>query len=192
MPSWVTLAEAKAALGETSSANDAELVSFIDAACQAVDRDFGPIGPQQRTEWLDGGDSTIVLQRAPVASVTSVTEYAATTPQILTQQEIDSGTFDDYGYRINTTTGILTRTNSNGGTVWFATKVKVVYTAGYSTIPDDAKRGTLELIRHLWETQRGKLVAAPGYDDTPVQLGATYSLPNRVAELLLPFRMPRI
>jgi hypothetical protein len=59
--------------------------------------------------------------------------------------------------------------------------VSVDYVAGRTSIPADLAHAVLELVRHLWTTQRGSIRRSGTDDYVP---GAGFSMPNRVREML--------
>lgn len=76
--------------------------------------------------------------------------------------------------------------------------VDVTYTVGFDPLPADIKLGVMEMVRHLWSTQRGNatnggaradMLGVAGEPTTAAGMAA-YSLPNRVKELLAPY-MPQ-
>jgi hypothetical protein len=92
-------------------------------------------------------------------------------------------------YRIGS--GTLYATNSYGYWTGGFNNIKVTYVAGYVNPPMSAKQGVLEIIRHLWQTQRGA-INVMGRTQTGDELytGSTYSLPRRAMELLDPTSFP--
>jgi len=70
--SFLTLADVKAQLNITTTANDAELQTFVDAAIAVVERLAGVVDPRAITEVAHcrGGRSLMLMTR-PVLSVTS-------------------------------------------------------------------------------------------------------------------------
>jgi hypothetical protein len=55
-------------------------------------------------------------------------------------------------------------------------------------MPAPVRLATLELVRHLWDTQRGPAVGS--LDDAPTpRVGTSYAVPNRVTELLAPYML---
>ena len=57
--------------------------------------------------------------------------------------------------------------------------------------PPAAAQGVLEILRHLWETQRGAVsVLRRGAADSDFYSTPTYSLPRRAMELLDPLSLP--
>jgi len=124
------LADVKNYLGETGSDHDALLEALIDRVSEAVETYCGRRFKQETvTEYHDGrGRSRLALRRRPVASVTSLhddLDRAYTDEEIVDPDdytfypdegivELDAGVFQD-GLR----------------------NVKVVYVAGYATVPAD-------------------------------------------------------
>jgi hypothetical protein len=69
--------------------------------------------------------------------------------------------------------------------------VSVTYVAGYVNPPMAAKQGVLEIIRHLWQTQRGAMnVMGRNQTGDEFYPASTYSLPRRAMELLDPVSLP--
>lgn len=171
----VSLAEAKRHLNITSTTSDEELRAFIAAAQDAGERYTGRVfGRRSIVETHDGGSAAIVLAGIPVVSVTTVVE--------------DGTTLTAADYVAHLTAAVLYRA---AGTTWDNSDpqtVVVTYVAGYAQQPPTDRQGVLEMVRHMWETQRGSMATFPRGDDyTP---GAGYSIPNRVAELWNLNRMP--
>lgn len=67
------------------------------------------------------------------------------------------------------------------GNEWIATRVA-------DTTPAPVRLATLELIRHLWDSQRGPQSTPLSGDDIVTASGVGYAVPNRVLELLGPYR----
>lgn len=184
----ITLAEAKTHMNIDVATWDTEIQAFIDSVTAVVENVTGPMTDQTFTEYFDGGGAYVVLGRVPVISVTSVTEYAGTTGTTITAQNIAATTANDY--LLNTATGIMRRMSSGAPTLFTSgtQNLVVVYHAGYATVPDAVKLATKELVRILYDqTQLGG--AAPGpADEFGVGTGPGYLIPNRIKELLAPYR----
>lgn len=170
--SVLLLADAKAYLNIASSTSDAELQTFIDAAEAAIGARCGSLAPAVRTSRVAGnGSTTLLLPTCPVASLTAVTpsEGAAVIMGDL---------------HLNTDSGVVTR---NDGTGFAARYYDVTYSAGLTSVPGDLLLAVKELVRHLWETQRGAGVRPGSQPEAP---GASYAFPYRVRELIAPFETP--
>lgn len=69
--------------------------------------------------------------------------------------------------------------------------ISVTYVAGYANPPMSAKQGVLEIIRHLWTSQRGAMnVMGRQLTGDELYSTPTYSLPRRAMELLDPVSLP--
>jgi len=92
-------------------------------------------------------------------------------------------------YRIGS--GTLYATNSYGYFTQGMNNISVTYVAGFVKPPMAAKQGVLEIIRHLWQTQRGSInVMSRTNSGDEFYSSPTYSLPRRAMELLDPTSLP--
>jgi hypothetical protein len=175
----VSLSEVKDHLNmaPTRLESDDELRAFINSATAAIEARVGPLTRRQVTETHNGGVSGILLNSPPALSVTSVTENGTTV--------------SPSGYRLSPGGGVLTRVNGYTKSVWtdgFA-NVTVTFTAGRTSIPADIRQAVLELVRHLWTTQRGQ---QGNRRQDEFIAGQGYTMPNRVLELIAPYELPGI
>ena len=170
--SVVTLAEAKTHLNITATTNDTELQAFIDRAEAALGQRVGPLGPISKTERVPGWRTVLRLSFTPVISLTTVTSVEGTQVPVGQLTALSGGRveFTQVGY--------------------FPSRFyDVTYQAGRSTLPDDLKLAVLELVRHLWGTQRGGSVrpgSAPSDAMSNTIPGAAYLFPFRVEQLIAP------
>lgn len=175
----LTLPEVKTHLNLTSTRHDDELTEFIGRAEAAVSQRVGPLESTEVTERVDGRGTSLVLSQAPALSLTSVAPAGG--------EPLDTS-----GLRLDRAAGTV---EHDGGGGWFpAARYDVTYTAGRATVPADLRLATLELLRHLWATQRGNAPtsagALPNAGETevlsPAETGAAFSYPWRVEQLLAP------
>jgi hypothetical protein len=167
----LSLSDLKAFLNKTDDSDDDELVAMIDRAQAILTPRIGPLEPTTYTE-LYTGPGPIVLRRYPVLSVTSVT---------------DGGNVVSDSY-LDVDSGVLYGTYSS----WPARSVSVTYVAGRDLLPADLETALLELVRHLWTSQRGGgslRPTFPGEDAPQQQPGSGYLLPYRVESLIEPYRL---
>ena len=184
--SVVALADAKTHLNEQSTANDAEIQTFIDTAEAAVAAKIGALTVVSiPSEQVRGCGYWLRLSKFPVASLTSVTPVGSgATPLDITTLTVSPDALRLVEFTF-------------GG--WFGARwYTVAYTAGRavstSTFPDIYK-GILELVRHLWMTQRGSAAAGARYSGHGTALdtmnaatpGAAYLWPARVLQILEPY-----
>lgn len=197
MTALVSLDDVKSELNKTSTTDDAELEDYIGRASAILlnhpeYRVADAAGVTSYTQdWTLGGN-VIVLDHLPVVAVTSVTEYVGGTGTVLASEPITTAAFTGYGYRLDSESGILTRLSGGYPTGWLGA-VRVVYTAGLSSVPDDVRDAALNLVRHLWETQRGGgagrpvVPLDPDFASAPAGV-SSYLLPHRVMEALAAYR----
>jgi len=185
----VGLAEVKNHLNisATDTTLDEELRRFIDAGSDLAEAYVGQVLGRRTfsNEYYDGGAEFIRIRNPKAISITSVYENGS----LLSS----SNYYLDYTgqrlYRIGS--GTLYAQNSYGYWAQGFNTVLMTYVSGYVNPPMAAKQGVLEIIRHLWQTQRGSMnvmgrqLAGDELYSTP-----TYSLPRRAMELLDPVSLP--
>lgn len=193
----VTLAEAKTALvGVTSSSRDALLSRYITAVSARLDELCGPILTRAVTELHDGGGWRLQLNQPPLYDVTSVTEYASTSAQVLTVET--NASKPSYGYIATTGMSAEIRRRAGGGDAVFTSgrrNVVVEYRAGrfesVSAVTDVFKLPALVFLEHVWRRQEGggsETYGPPiGLTDTGIP---SFGVPNVVADLLAGERRP--
>lgn len=175
--STLLLADAKSYLNITSATHDVELQEFIDTAESAIAKRCGPLASTVTTRRVRGG-SALVLPVTPVIDLTSVTDVVSGATETIADLLVTPG-------------GVVERLHGGGFTArWY----DVVYNAGRASVPDDLLLGVKELLRHLWETQRGtSRTASPRSDAASNTVpGAAYLFPFRVEQLIEPYVQPGI
>lgn len=178
----LTLDEAKAQLDIDSTAHDVELQAYIDGLTAVIERHVGPVENRTVTETINGHGTTLCLTRIPVVSLTSLTPVL-TGGQAITVPEV----------AVDQTTGVIRRLNGAAfcGGPWTA-----AYTAGRGSVPPTINLAARMLLQHLWRTQYGAsrgLGSIGGADDFSVTEpipGFGYAVPNRVLQLLEPYKLP--
>jgi hypothetical protein len=171
----------------TASANENEVRRFIDASTDLAETYVGQVlGRRTFTnELYDGGTEFIRIRNPKAISITSVTENGLAI-------SASNYVLDYTGqrlYRIGS--GTLYATNSYGYWTQGMNNVSITYVAGYVNPPMSAKQGVLEIIRHLWQTQRGAInVMSRTQSGDELYSTPTYSLPRRAMELLDPTSFP--
>lgn len=171
----VSLADAKLFLGITDTADDDELTAMLGRAEAVLTARVGPLEPVTVTDEKHTGPGPIVLKRWPVLSVsTASTGYGEVTDLDL---DVDAGVL--YG----TFSSAIRR------------DVTVTYQAGRYPLPADLEAAVLELLRHLWSSQRvpgTRRAFAGDPDERTLQGVSTYLLPYRVQTLIEPHLVPRL
>ena len=176
--SAVSLAEVKAFLDITNTVDDSELESFIDRAEAIIAKRVGPLSPVPVVDEIHTGPGPILLKRFPVISVSSATSSGLAVTDV--DADLDAGVVH--------------------GTFSSARRaVKVSYVAGRDVLPEDLVAAVLELVDHLWKSQRVPGTRAPGFQgyggdsgDTNAPAGSGYLLPYRVQSLIEPYIVPAV
>lgn len=172
-----------------ASANQEEIRRFVDAAQDLAENYIGAVlGRRTITDELyDGNVDHLRLRNPRAISITSVYEQGTLLDS--SQYEIDPT-----GQRLyRLTTSSLSSTAYGAYGYWAAgvNSVKVTYVAGFAVTPPSVQQGVLEIVRHLWQTQRGvtNVMSRTGSGDD-FYTAPTYSLPRRAMELLDPASLP--
>lgn len=168
--SVLTLPDAKAYLNITGTTSDGELQTFVDTAEARLSQEIGPLSAVTVTKRVASAQNFLLLPVAPAKSLTTINDVRASELVDLSLVTLDGDA------------GIVYYTD--GSTLFRSPAYDVTYEAGWTTVPEDVMFAIKELVRHLWETQRGpNLRREP---DGPPAMG--YALPNRVLEMIAPYR----
>jgi hypothetical protein len=181
--SIISTAEAKAHLNQSSSTpvtDDDELRNFLMAATEVVESKIGPCVRRSVTERVNEGGRVLALSKFPVLSVESVTSVWSGGPSWTAAQLIWDGD-----------AGIV---HQNLWWPFWYGPWTVAYTVGRLAVAERHLHAAKELLRHLWETQRGAQQAPPlaGEEIFTSTTGWTFSVPRRVTELLSDDAVPSI
>jgi hypothetical protein len=183
---FISLAEGKEYLNLQDTADDDELLAYLETACNlaetVADRTFART-TQVDTISSNGCESTLHLTKRPVLSVTTVTERGTT---------LTANT----GYAYDPTYGHLYRMSAayERGTWAAGTRSNVVtYVAGYAIIPPAVRQATLSILRHLWDTQRTRPGSGrPARSDEYQVPGTNWFIPNKARDVLFDLRVPLV
>lgn len=193
----LSLAEGKVAVGIDSgdTTQDTPLAAKITAVSRRLDQAVGPVVQRTVTgEVHRGGTSMIRVRRYPVTSFTTVTEYDATTPQVLTAEDYDTQPSAGYWAEPwDTTTapysGRLHRRASGSSWTfpWGPEAIRVTYVAGRAanTAAVDAifKEGAAIMLKNSWRPLEAGTQLV-GEFDVPAQNFPRFGVPNYVRDLL--------
>jgi hypothetical protein len=169
----ISLADAKKQLNidASATADDVELQGYIDAVTGPVEQQLGyAVEPRTVTERITvrGSASTVTLGTAPVLAVVSAT---ADDGQTWTPDDLD----------------VLDPWTGDVEASWpsFTGRVTFVYRVGLSPVPPHVRLGSLIIVQHLWETQRGVMggVQFSGDNDS-WNPSYGFAIPRRAQELL--------
>jgi len=172
----VSLAEAREQCRTYSTDDDALLQRYIRVASAQCERRTQIWRRQTFTVAKNGGGAFIRLQR-PVISITSVTESGVAVAST--------------GWTLDSDLGLLYRGDSGSYQRWECGRanVAVEYVAGASdgVIPDEIRQGILQLVEHLWNTQRGGSNLPRNNGGADYSLPAGFTVPNAVLEQWRPW-----
>ena len=169
MADLITLAEAKTHLNIRDSSTDAELTTFVTVSSDLVEEKANRTWRDTSVvEYHTGGTNELLLYRSPVKTITSIVDQGTTIPST--------------EYRLIPETGRVIR--NYVPFVGLAGEVVVTYTAGITTVPELVKHATREVLRHLWQTQRGSQGGRSPLAGDDYVASSGFSVPNRVAELI--------
>lgn len=172
----LSLTDAKIHLNITVATFDAELTAFIAAAESAIGKKVGPLEAVARTVRVRPVGRALIV-RPPLATLTSVTDSSGVALTVA-------------NLHFATASGVITYSDGQSFTArWY----DVVHTHGWASCPSDLVLAVKELVRHLFDTQRGP-ARRPGStaSDTVANTvpGAPYVFPFRVTQLLAPYVLP--
>jgi hypothetical protein len=195
---WLELEAAKDHLNlGSSSTNDEELGRFLRRTERALTRRCGHVALSDPiTKQFHGNERRTTLRADITALPVGVVITVRAGGGVVPAADVETGTAgwyfeDDTDQRV----GIFRHSRGTFG----SGPASVQYRAGHEQVPEDLELASLELLRHLWKTQRGSLVTRPGMrgekadgiseeDATP----KGFTWPKRVLELAEPFFLPRV
>lgn len=156
--------------------NDEELRFHLDTASRVVESYVGPVARRTITETVSGSGGTLILNHAPVISLTSVTSALGY-----------SGTYDVAGMYLDAEAGIV-RYGATGLT--WAYPVTVTYVAGRTIVDPRIRMAVLDLIRMNWRAQQGGGRSAFDTDAEGNEIRLGYFVPRSVRDSLSDLLMP--
>lgn|SRR5574339_74072 len=141
---WVTLADLKEHLDISDTDKDSFLTNILNAAWEMAKNYIGyDLNDTVYTEDYDGdGTNELLLKKWPIISITSIKDD--------TDRTFGSDTvIDSTDYLFDADTGLVTLFQGQGVFTSGRGNIRVVYTAGYTSIPYDAQRGLIMLASWL-------------------------------------------
>lgn len=191
----LSLTEAKTALQLSLTTHDTEVAAFVTAVSLRLDAVAGPVVHRTITgELHNGGRSFIRPKFTPVSSVTSVTEYVATTATSLTAEANDTKPAAAFLLDNEWTHNVrIIRRTSGADSVFPAGRrnIAVTYVAGRAAntaaVPELFKRAAALCLQHLWRPSAGGWAQSQAFDGGPqvaVSPVPGWFLPRAVLEVL--------
>lgn len=169
VPYIISLADAKAQLNSTSTINDEELRTYVEATTGVIERHLGmAVVRRTRTE-EHVVHSGLVLNWTPVVSLTSVALVDGTYTWNVADLHVSPA-------------GVVT---APLGVAPYG-HVTVSYIAGPAVVQEEYALAARIIVQHLWQTQRPDRGAGnrPSLNDSMGYQQAGFSIPNRAVELL--------
>lgn len=149
----------------------------IESASYTLYSGFGEPGC-----WVVDGGQRVLLPVRPLTAITSIYDD----PDLLTYGSAYLVTSTDYSYDAVTGTIFLLPTRSHGAFSSVQRAVRVICTAGYTTIPDPIREACILTCQAWWVRRR-----AGATQEAPATPEASSALPGPVRELLDPYALPR-
>lgn len=186
----LSLDEGKRALNIplADTTQDVEVASYITAVSRRIDDMCGPVVIRTVTgETHRGGAPTIFPRNAPVAAITSVTEYAGTTAQVLTAETNAAKTANDYS--VDSDGYVIYRRSTGSDSVFPAGRSNVVITyeagryANTAAVDPLFKQAAAVFLSHLWKFEQGQGSATFGGPTEGLGI-PSFGTPNAVRDLL--------
>jgi hypothetical protein len=178
MADLVSLAEVKAVLQITDTANDAALNFAISAASNAALRFMG-WDPRLRTvtEYFDGNNRNfLALNQTPIRNISSLVVDA-------TCQPLDPSQFYWDDYSVYLTCGAFWRASKN---------VQVTYTGGYDPLPAEIGLAVIQITTAMWTgIQADQNATGESYAGVMSQQfwgSGPGSIPPQAKSLLMPYQ----
>lgn len=167
----ISLADAKAQLNITTTAQDGELADLIDSLTTDIEYVVGPVIPRPCTETLAINGTSFALSNYPAVSLTSIT---AASPYFIAPPLAD--------LQLDGATGMVYRTSG----VWIYGRFIAVYQAGLASIPPAVNEAARIVLQHQWDTQHNPAANRPVAfgEQMSVVPGMAYAIPDRAAEKL--------
>ena len=180
MADLITLQTYKDAEGLSTPKEDLKIEALIPSVSQLVKtycgNTFVDFYSSNKTETFNIDWATYIVQltESPVNSIVSVQEredYASSYATLTTGAQ---------EYYLDTSTDSIFRTTASGYKNWFkgVASVKVVYTAGYSSVPADLKLAVIDLITYYLKDEHKERRTIQG---ASIQNAASSSQKDNVA-----------
>ena len=171
MADLITLQQYKDFAGLTGVTMDARINVIVDSVSELVKNYCGTSFiddySSAKTEYfdiLDARTSRVMLDEGPIVAVTSVQERDSQSDSYVTLITENSDSSGKYEYIIDSMTDSIIRTNQDVDKAFPKGRkaVKVVYTAGYSSCPEDLKLAIFDLVKYYLKDERKERMSIGG------------------------------
>ena len=171
MADLITLQQYKDFAGLTGVTMDSRINVIVDSVSKLVKTYCGTSiiddYSSAKTEYFDIKDSSttrVMLDEGPINAVTSVSERESQADSYVTLITENSDSSGKYEYIVDSITDSIIRTNEEVDKSFPKGRkaVKVVYTAGYSSTPDDLKLALFDLVKYYLKDERKERMQIAG------------------------------
>ena len=171
MADLITLQHYKDFAGLTGVTMDARINVIVDSVSQLVKNYCGTSiiddYSSAKTEYfdiLDARTTRVMLDEGPIRTVTSVSERESQADSYITLITENSDSSGKYEYIVDSMTDSIIRTSENIDKAFPKGRkaVKVVYTAGYSSCPEDLKLAIFDLVKYYLKDERKERMTIAG------------------------------
>ena len=171
MADLITLQQYKDFAGLTGVTMDARINVIVDSVSQLVKNYCGTSiiddYSSAKTEYfdvLDARTSRVMLDEGPIRAVTSVQERESQADSYVTLITENSDSSGKYEYIVDSMTDSIIRTSEEVDKSFPKGRkaVKVVYTAGYSSCPEDLKLAIFDLVKYYLKDERKERMQIAG------------------------------
>ena len=171
MADLITLQQYKDFAGLTGVTMDARINVIVDSVSELVKNYCGTSliddYSSAKTEYFDIKDNIttrVMLDEGPIRTVTSVQERESQADSYVTLITENSDSSGKYEYIIDSMTDSIIRTNQDVDKAFPKGRkaVKVVYTAGYSSCPEDLKLAIFDLVKYYLKDERKERMSIGG------------------------------
>ncbi len=171
MADLITLQQYKDFAGLTGVTMDARINVIVDSVSELVKNycgtSFVDDYSSAKTEYFDIQDNVttrVMLDEGPINTVTSVSERDSQADSYVTLITENSDSSGKYEYIVDTMTDSIIRTDENVDKAFPRGRkaVKVIYTAGYSSCPEDLKLAIFDLVKYYLKDERKERMQIAG------------------------------
>ena len=185
MANLVTLQQYKDFAGLQGVQQDAKINVIISNVSQLVKTYCGTtiidFASTNKIEYfnIQRGDDRVILAESPLIQVVSVEERQSQSDAYVTLITENSDSSGKYEYVVNDDSDSITRTSDSSTKYWPKghKSVKVVYTAGYTSTPEDLKLAVFDLVKYYLKDERKERMSIAG---STIENQSSTSLRNNI------------
>jgi len=196
MANLITLQQYKDFAGITGVTEDAKINVIVPAISQAVKTycgtSFIDYYSTNKTEYFDIKDTyttSIMVDESPLNTVVSVEERQSQSESYVTLISENSDGSGKYEYIVDTTVDSIFRTNDTADKAFPKGRkaVKVVYTSGYASTPEDLKLACFDLVKYYLKDERKdrlQIAGASIQNNVSTSLRENIGFPDHIKRIL--------